>query len=185
MGIFFAAYEIALTLWAELRKRPLVCSLFAAASLLLFLRIAVFIVSMLSAGPPRFPIEGTVTLDGVPLDVAIVSFESVIDKRPAAVAYVHDGKFDLPGKHGLKAGVYTVRITKPATDYAAWNPIPAPKKKASATLPQPVASKTPAASSPLVIPSMIPGRYNTASTLAVNVGRWTSRRFEWDLSSSP
>lgn len=65
---------------------------------------------------PTFPVSGTVTLDGKPVEGAAVSFISLDPKnRPAAASTDKDGKYSLTtfvANDGAMAGDYQVSVTK-------------------------------------------------------------------------
>lgn len=185
-GFIYVLSEIGETLWQEARKRPYVGGGVACVALLAALKMLLTIASILFASaPPRFAIAGDVLMDGQPLENGLVSFEDTADARPKAIAYVQKGAFALPGKHGLKAGTYKVRITQPAVDYSAWSPVREPVKAAGSKAQAPASKPPNSAAVPFIAPSAIPGRYNTQSELTVTVGRWSARKVRWDLSTSP
>ncbi len=61
------------------------------------------------AGPERFPVKGTVLLDGKPLDRATII---MIPKGPgfSVAAEIRAGAFELPVEFGPTAGEFHVRI---------------------------------------------------------------------------
>lgn len=67
---------------------------------------------------PLYPATGTVQLQGVPVEFAVVAFVPV-DKGSTAVAMTDDsGRFTVttpPGRKGLAAGKYRVSVTKSST----------------------------------------------------------------------
>lgn len=64
---------------------------------------------------PRYPASGTVTLEGAPVDGAVVAFV-LQEGSGTAVAMTDDlGKFQLnlpPGKNGIPAGKYKITVRK-------------------------------------------------------------------------
>lgn len=66
-------------------------------------------------GMPRYPASGTVTLEGAPIDGAVVAF-SREDGKATAVAMTDEmGQFQLnmpPGKNGVPAGKYRISVRK-------------------------------------------------------------------------
>jgi hypothetical protein len=67
-------------------------------------------------GKKLYPVEGTVTIDGEPLEGAMVIFTSG-DSTSAAGITSASGKFKLltDGKEGAPAGTYKVTVTKKKT----------------------------------------------------------------------
>lgn len=185
-GLLYIVEEVGRTLWKEARKRPYLGGAVGCTVALFTVRILFAVASVLFADTPtRFPLAGEISMDGQPLESGVVSFENVADGRSKAVAYVQEGRFVLPGKPGLNAGTYKVRITQPTVDYSAWVPVREPPKKAGSATPQRAALGSNAGPVPLVVPPSIPARYNTQTELAVTVGRWGTRKVRWNLSTSP
>lgn len=70
-------------------------------------------------GPARYAVEGTVTLDGTPVDRAEISFipdTSAGNAGPAAYGFAKNGEFRIPAKIGPVAGPSNVRVTVYAGD---------------------------------------------------------------------
>ena len=103
-------------------------------------------------GEPRGDIDGTVTFDGNPVQVGIVSFESADGTHPARNVPIHEGTYQASGDAGLVPGRYRVRIT--AGDPGAEKPVAG----------APDAQHTPVEYRPLLPPS-----WNTQSQLSVVV----------------
>jgi hypothetical protein len=63
------------------------------------------------SGPKRYPISGTVTREGIPVDSGNIIF---IPKGNgvAAAAIIKDGKYRFTAKDGVPAGSYKVQITQ-------------------------------------------------------------------------
>lgn len=60
-------------------------------------------------GFERFPVEGTVTLDGKDLDSGTINFLAV-DKGASASGEIAAGRFRLPQRDGLSPGPYRVEV---------------------------------------------------------------------------
>ena len=60
-------------------------------------------------GFSRFPVEGTVTLDGQPLKTGTISFNA-LQQGASASGPIADGAFRLVGDDGLSPGPYRVEI---------------------------------------------------------------------------
>ncbi len=78
------------------------------------LMIAVGVVALMlsgcsESGPRRYPIKGTVKLNGQPVNNATVILTPV-GEGLAAAATIRDGAFELPAAVGPSAGEYKVRI---------------------------------------------------------------------------
>jgi hypothetical protein len=60
----------------------------------------------------RLAVSGIVTLDGEPLEGAIISFRPMAAEPFGARVSIDSGDFRVPRQKGLTAGTYTVRINK-------------------------------------------------------------------------
>ena len=94
-------------------SRPRYLRVGLAASVLL---CAVVLLSGCGSGSPTA--EGTVSLDGTPVDGGIIAFIPVGDaegegKRPAASGEIKAGKYNVDAAHKLKTGKYRVEIRWP------------------------------------------------------------------------
>jgi hypothetical protein len=116
-----------------------------------------------SAG--RLPISGEVQLDGKPLDQGMIHFEPAPDlkKRMDAGAVITNGKYQIDADHGLIPGKYSVSISSyvkgPASDDPMKAPAVAPKER-------------------------IADKYNTKSTVAVDVVAGKNK-FDFKVESAP
>jgi len=85
--------------WPERASIPLLCAL-------MFLFAG-------CGGPPRIPIQGTVTYKNAPLDEGIINFIPEDTARGTmGVASVTAGKYALPADKGLVPGTYRVSIVE-------------------------------------------------------------------------
>jgi hypothetical protein len=63
------------------------------------------------SGEERFPLEGSVTLDGQPVDLGSISFTPAGEgKGRASGGVITDGKYAVPEEKGANAGKYRVEI---------------------------------------------------------------------------
>jgi hypothetical protein len=107
-------------------------------------------------------LSGAVTFDGKPVEHALIRFESL--PRPSESVEggsVVNGRFEIAPKIPLRAGSYQVIISAP-------NPPKASRKSAGP-------GDTP------VGEELIPARYNTESTLVVEVKAGTRNEFTFTL----
>lgn len=105
-----------------------------------------------SGGLKLAPVEGTVTLDGVPLAKGTITFEST-GNRPA-IARIENGKI-------VEATTYTTGDGVPVGEHTV--AISATEDAASAVTDNPGMSKSPGANY-MVGKSLIPAAYNNPST---------------------
>ncbi len=78
-----------------------------------FVLVVLFLLPMsgCSPGDGRLAVEGTVTLDGRPLDLGSISFRPMDgDAESISVATVRDGAFQMPASRGLLPGAYHVTV---------------------------------------------------------------------------
>lgn len=62
-------------------------------------------------GPQRFPLSGSVTYDGEPIDLGTISFiPAGGDKQRVSGGMIEDGKFLVPEAAGANAGTYRVEF---------------------------------------------------------------------------
>ena len=67
-----------------------------------------------SSGPPRYPVEGSVTYDGKPVPAGQIVFEpdsTAGNQGPASYATIDHGRFATPRGKGTVGGPHRVRIT--------------------------------------------------------------------------
>jgi hypothetical protein len=76
-------------------------------------------------GPAPKAVEGTVTLDGAPLNEAVVMFVPLEHGRAKTGAKIENGKYTLADKDGLLPGAYRVEIL----DNGPLHPTPNAKKR--------------------------------------------------------
>ena len=114
---------------------------------------------------PRQRIEGTVTLDGRPLEKGAINFTPLAGTQgPTAGAEIVDGKFSIPAEGGTFAGVFRVEITASR---------PSGKKVPDQWTGQPVDAYE----------QFLPARYNSQSELEVDVQAGGAKQFEFSLVS--
>jgi hypothetical protein len=122
--------------------------------MLCFAILAIVVSGCGESGPELAPVEGTVTLDGRPLESADVIFQPE-DQKPASFARTGaDGHYELMRKRGVMGasiGQHTVRITIPRSMFKN--------------------------------PPEIPTRYNTDSELKREVKSGEDNEFNFDLTS--
>jgi len=98
----------------------------------------------------RYGITGVVTFQGKPLDRGTIEFAAEPGGNAAGGAMIQDGRYSVPESHGLRPGVYRVRLYSSAASSAG----PAPQF--------PGESGPPAK-------ERIPPQYNSKSTLTAKV----------------
>jgi hypothetical protein len=81
--------------------------------------------SAAGCGPVPTAVEGSVTLDGAPLDEAAVMFVPLEHGRSKTGALIENGKYKLPPNDGLLPGAYRVEIV----DNGPVHPPPNAKKR--------------------------------------------------------
>jgi hypothetical protein len=115
----------------------------------------------------REPIQGTITLRGVPLDQGAIEFRPVEKKGGVSSgAVITNGEYSVPTEKGLPPGRYRVMIFSAAAD-----PSPAPSG--------------PPGSSPMGGPrptiERIPPQYNVASEIIAEVTDGGENRFDYKI----
>ncbi|MCE9562301.1 MAG: hypothetical protein K8U57_09625 [Planctomycetes bacterium] len=75
------------------------------------LAVAILLLAGCSEGIPRATVEGTVTLDGTPVEHGVVSFTPIGETRgPSTQVTVKDGKYSLEQREGPIVGSNRVEI---------------------------------------------------------------------------
>jgi hypothetical protein len=121
------------------------------------------------AGPQRVAVQGTITLDGKPLDQAVIRFVPMPEVNgPKASADVAAGKFEIPAGFGPAAGKHRVEIE--STDHGGIAP---DDEQALAEL---AAGKR-----RLTKPVKIPAIYNVRSTLQKDLKADSPNEFAFEL----
>ncbi|MEZ6125171.1 MAG: hypothetical protein R3C49_18645 [Planctomycetaceae bacterium] len=62
------------------------------------------------SGETRYPLKGTVTLDGTPIDGGSISFMPLDDKHKVAGGAITNGTYSVPENQGANAGAYRVEV---------------------------------------------------------------------------
>jgi len=121
-------------------------------------------------GPARAPVQGTITLDGQPLQNALVRFvPQAPTTGPAAMTSVEEGKFELPLKYGPLVGSHRVEIVR-----CELEPDPEDVEAVQKYLAERKKRKR--------VPG-IPARYNEQSSLSAEVSAKGPNEFQFDLVS--
>jgi hypothetical protein len=136
-----------------------------AAAVLAAIGLAVF--AGCGSRSDRLEINGSVTLDGAPLDGGSIRFTSLGPKQMASGATVQEGEFRIPQENGLAPGTYHVQISAP--DLQA---------------PPVMVAVGPGQSIPTQ-PERIPPQYNVDSKETVEVSADGENHFVFDIVSRP
>jgi len=113
---------------------------------------------------PRQPIWGTVSFDGKPVPHGAVQFQPTTAGQPtSAGSLIEGGHYSIDRMGGLVPGTYKVMINAQAGEAAA---LP---KDQQAGKPRPVPKE------------LIPPKYNTRTTLTVEVKQGEEKAFDFDL----
>ena len=107
-------------------------------------------------GPAKYTVSGTVTLDGKPLSNGDVTFSPVAGNLPAAAGKLQDGRYTFR----TVAGEHRVVIRAVSDKPIITSPIDPP-----------------------LYESIVPARYNDATTLKADVTPAGRNRFDFDLAS--
>lgn len=107
-------------------------------------------------GPAKYEVSGTVTLDGKPLSNGDVTFYPAATNMPAAAGKLQDGRYTFRAVAGEHRVVIRAVSDKPIIT----SPIDPP-----------------------VYESIVPARYNDATTLKAEVTPTGPNRFDFDLTS--
>lgn len=83
----------------------------------------------------RNPVSGTLSLDGKPVEVAVVEFSQNADQGQVQSAVVRDGRFSLDAASGLPAGDYSVAVLPYVPEIEELSGVP-PAEKAKLTASQ-------------------------------------------------
>lgn len=111
----------------------------------------------------RFPVSGTVKLDGTALPQGTIEFHPADGKGSMAGATIKDGKYEIPEEKGLLAGKYKIRISAAGKEMAI-DPNAPPGE-------------------PKVAKDRIPPQYNVKTTLEETVAEGADNVFNFDLKS--
>jgi hypothetical protein len=111
----------------------------------------------------RYEVSGSVTFNGQPLDQGVVMFVGVDQDKTQASAMVTNGKYQIPKAQGLVPGKYRVAISAPDGK--------SPTDRDAA--PGPTGNFT--------SKDRIPPKYNTESTLEVEVKSGAENKFDFTV----
>ncbi|MEW4563872.1 hypothetical protein AB1K70_15160 [Bremerella sp. JC770] len=125
--------------------------------------VAILLVGCSNPNGHRAPVSGQVTLDGDPLAEGSILF-TPMGEGPSAGGDIKNGHYDLSQALGPAHGKYRVQIS-------AWKP-----------LGKTVHDEASARDDEILI-SIIPAKYNTKSTLEVEVIQDGENTFDFDLAS--
>jgi hypothetical protein len=115
-------------------------------------------------GDQRFPLSGTVTVDGEPMELGVIAFMPKGETVRVSGGPVRNGTFSIPEENGANAGSYRVEIH--------WN------KMTGRKIPNPMMPDT-------MIDEMeegLPPRYHRNSELTATVSE-DQTTFDFDLES--
>lgn len=118
------------------------------------------------AGPVTSAVRGRVTLDGKPLDQALIAFVPIDDTvGPRAVGLIEFGEYALEPPQGPVAGSMRVEITRvPEED----EPLPGQKFEG-----------------PKVLGTPIPARYNSQTQLKATIQEGENDGVDFQLTTAP
>jgi hypothetical protein len=137
-----------------------------AALLMAALAVGLLAMTGCNHGPGRYALDGTVTLDGQPLEQGNIRFTPESGTGgPIAGGEISTGKFSIPAKGGTFSGRFRVEIT--ATRQAS--------------------HKVPSRMTGELAPAMeqyLPACYNTESTLRAEVSQTGDNRFVFAIKSN-
>ena len=115
-------------------------------------------------GPAKRAISGSVTLEGKPLDEAVIMFVPLDIQAGKTGAPIKQGRYEVPRDVGLLPGRYRVEIADdPPIDHAHRTPT----------------------SKPLPARRSLPVEYSVASHLAIDVASSGPSKFDFPLTSKP
>lgn len=118
-------------------------------------------------GAKRYPLSGTVTFNGEPVDGGIIRFigESGTDKERPAGGVISGGKYEIPEGQGVNAGTYQVEIR--------WSKPTGKKIKDTGDTGEMID----------VTQQVIPSKFNEVTELRAEVSG-TSTTFDFDIKSN-
>lgn len=144
---------------APVVRRRLVCRSAAAA-----VGLATMLGGVGCGGPDKRAVSGSVTLEGKPLDEAVIMFVPIDIQAGKTGAAIKQGRYEVPRDVGLLPGRYRVEIADdPPIDHAHRNPT----------------------SKPLASRRRLPVHYSVASPLAIDVAPGGPTEFDFPLTSKP
>ncbi len=118
-------------------------------------------------GEKRFPLSGTITFNGEPVDGGVIRFigESGTDKERPAGGVITGGKYEIPEGQGVNAGTYQVEVR--------WSKPTGKQIKDSGDTGEMID----------VTEQVIPSKFNEVTELRAEVSG-TSTTFDFDLKSN-
>ncbi len=137
------------------------------------LALVVFLTILPACGPGnptgRRPVDGRIALDGKPLESGSIQFVSDEPGGLISGAMISGGDYRVDVKNGLRPGKYHVQISSP--------------QNAEGSKSHKVSTEAPTALPPPSI-ERVPPKYNSATTLTIEVTASGSTRFDFDVKSS-
>ena len=115
-------------------------------------------------GPQRYPIDGSITLHGEPLDQGTIQFTPTGDAGIGTGAAISNGTYSIPRDKGLPPGQYRVMIFSAKLDAA----------------PSEMEEVGPPGSAELM-PERIPPKYNALSEITVEVEPEADNTFDFQV----
>lgn len=116
-----------------------------------------------SDGPVRYPVMGTITFRGEPLDQGTIQFTPTANRGIGSGAIVSNGEYSLPREKGLPAGEYRVMIFSADLEAAPIQPEDGPPGSAK------------------LMPERIPPEYNSQSKITREVEPGEENKFDFDI----
>ncbi len=135
---------------------------------------------------PREAVSGRVTLDGAPLARGTIAFSPTAESPTPGMVSIYDGRYSMPQAYGLVPGPYKVSIESLEGAVPVEEPGEVPGKAArkQADAADARYQESVRSGKAALPPNRIPARYNTATTLVVEVKGGASNSFNFDLSSA-
>jgi hypothetical protein len=128
------------------------------------------VIALTGCGPKsdRVAVNGSVTLNGEPLDGGSIQFTSLGERKLNGGAVVSGGQYNIPQPKGLLPGKYHVEINAPD---ATAKPI--------------FYRSSPGGPGITTQPDRVPAEYNVNSKQTVEVAASGENRFDFDIKGQP